>query len=218
MKKTITIIILSVLALGLAGYICYDKLYAKEETKGKEIAQEKAKEKKEEKSEIKTTTKEETTTKSESNSSASSNSTNNSTSKSNSTTSEKLAPWLDYLLYTAGVKITKIEAYVFDDNGTITVDELKNIVSGSEVNKTINPCGRGGINEGFTITYEKNGVEYKAKAWGATSNTSDADFINAVNKSVTKTYNMTGQGCDDSGKETIDILFDYNKLQKYLTD
>ena len=70
MKKTITIIILSVLALGLAGYICYDKLYAKEETKGKEETTEKQTEYKEEKTEVKMTTKEETTAKSESNSSA----------------------------------------------------------------------------------------------------------------------------------------------------
>ena len=34
MKKTITIIILSVLVLGLAGYICYDKFYTKNEAKG----------------------------------------------------------------------------------------------------------------------------------------------------------------------------------------
>ena len=41
MKKTITIIIMAVMIFGLGGYICYDKFYTKEETKGKEETTEK---------------------------------------------------------------------------------------------------------------------------------------------------------------------------------
>lgn len=42
MKKTITIIILIIICLGLGGYIAYDKLYAKEEIKGTEETTKKA--------------------------------------------------------------------------------------------------------------------------------------------------------------------------------
>ena len=42
MKKTIAIIILIIICLGLGGYIAYDKLYAEKETKGTEETTEKA--------------------------------------------------------------------------------------------------------------------------------------------------------------------------------
>ena len=137
---------------------------------------------------------------------------------------EELAPWLDYLLNTDGVKITKIVGDAIDFEGDsgrhedeLSINQLSDILTGT-VKKYINPCGRGGITEGFEITYTKDGVEYKTGSWGATSNNLDSDFLTAVEKSVTesKDYTREDSGCDP--RTIIDIDFDSDKLLKYLTD
>ena len=188
MKKTIAIIIMSIIILGLGGYIAYDKLYA-----GKEVEPEP-------------------------------------TEETDATQKEELAPWLDYLLNTDGVKITKITGFepmtingTNDLEGELTIDELKDILTG-KVTKYINACGRGGDGYSFDITYEKDGKEYVLSSIishiskEGTHDKYDTDFLKALMESVTNTSDMTAecQGLDPVDDYHID--FDSDKLLSYLTD
>ena len=188
MKKTIAIIILIIICLGLGGYIAYDKLYAEKQVEKEPTEEKNVEEKKEE-----------------------------------------LAPWLDYLLNTDGVKIKNIKGNSIDfegdtgrHDGELTIEELKDILT-EEVVKFIDPCGRGGIFSDFNIVYEKNGVEYEISPWNANSNIEDKEFITVLEKSVTKVDESkeeieNNENSECTPKTIIDIYYDDTKLLDYLTD